>query len=166
MIWSLAHRYDPASVAIADRHYSRQKPGTPQCMPPGSNIVLKASTPLGIAVWGTSWPKPEYTHHAWAGAWVCSLFRNEGAGRSSRMIREAVAATRFHFGEPPALGMVTFVNTAKVRAKRDPGHCFIIAGFRPVGFTERRGLLVLQFLPDRMPPASPAIGAQMELLAS
>lgn len=30
MLWHLSHRADPASAEIADRHYSRQKPGTPQ----------------------------------------------------------------------------------------------------------------------------------------
>jgi hypothetical protein len=31
-----SHRFDPVGVALADRHYSRQKPGSPQFMPPGS----------------------------------------------------------------------------------------------------------------------------------
>lgn len=107
------------------------------------------------AVWVTSWPFAEYVKHAWPGAWVCSIFRNEGAGLSSDLIRDAVAATRAFYGEPPALGMITFVNADKVRPKRDPGRCFVKAGFRRVGFT-KGGLVALQLLPADMPePAAP-----------
>jgi hypothetical protein len=163
MIWQLGHRYDKRGVLLADRHYSRQKPGTPQFMPSGRAFVLYAEANGGEAVWGTSWPEAEYTQHEWAGAWMCSIFRNEGAGRSSVLIRQAVAATRYHFGEPPALGMVTFVDPSKVRPKTDPGHTFIIAGFRPVGFTKRRGYLALQLLPSRMPKPEAPIGMQSSL---
>jgi hypothetical protein len=61
-----------------------------------------------------------------------------------------VAATLAHYGPPPALGMVTFVNAAKVRHKRDPGRCYLRAGFRRVGLT-KGGLVALQLLPEDMP---------------
>lgn len=127
-------------------------------------MVLTAQTETGVAYWVTSWPFAEWVKHEWAGAWICSAFRNEGADLSSRMIREAVAATRAFFGEPPPLGMVTFVNPKHVRDKADPGHCFIIAGFRPCGFT-RGGLPALQMLPAKMPSAQPPTDLQMELIA-
>lgn len=136
MIWRLSHRFDPAAVILADRHYSRQKPGTPQFMPSGSALVLHASVNGQGAVWGTSWPQEEFTKHEWAGAWICSIFRNETLVRASSMIRDAVAATRYHYGEPPEKGMVTFVDATAVRDKSYPGHAFIIAGFRPVGKTQ------------------------------
>lgn len=164
MIWRLSWRADPFARKIADRHYSRQKPGTAQFVATGSCMVLSALTDAGRAYWVTSWPLAEWTKHDWAGAWMCSAFRNEGAGRSSRMIRQAVAATRHYYGEPPALGMVTFVDPKKVREKVDPGHCFIIAGFRPCGFTNG-GLLALQMLPKKMPAPEPALGSQLELAA-
>ena len=163
MIWRLSHRADPFARKIADRHYNRQKPGTPQFAPTGSCVVFSAETDTGRAFWITSFPFAEWVKHEWAGAWVCSAFRNEGAGKASKMIREAVAATRAHYGEPPALGMVTFVNPDKVRDKANPGHCFIIAGFRPCGYT-KGGLLALQMTPDRMPAAEPAIGFQLGLI--
>ena len=151
--WLESHRADPDAVAIADRHYNRQKPGTPQFVPPGRCVVFKAAT--GPAVWVTSWPFAQYVKHAWAGAWVNSLFRNEGAGLSSELIREAVAATRAIWSPPP-LGIVSFVDASKTRRKRDPGRCYRKAGFRHVGFT-KSGLYVLQMLPDEMPPASAAL---------
>jgi hypothetical protein len=89
--------------------------------------------------------------HAWAGAWVNSLFRNEGAGLSSELIREAIAVTCARW-EPPPLGMVSFVDVHKTRHKRDPGRCYVKAGFKRVGFTQS-GLLAVQLLPAAMPAA-------------
>jgi 1-acyl-sn-glycerol-3-phosphate acyltransferase len=79
-------------------------------------------------------PFPEYVRHAWPGAWVNSLFRNEGAGLSSVLIRDAVAATVALYPAPEA-GLITFVDASKVRHKRDPGRCYRKAGFKHVGFT-------------------------------
>lgn len=148
MNWRLSHRADTRALPIADRHYNRQKPGTPQFVPPGRCVVLL--TEKANALWITSWPFAEYVKHAWAGAWVCSCFRNEGPILSSELIREAVAITRSVYGEPPELGMITFVDADKVRHKRDPGRCFIRAGFIPAGKTQG-GLVALQMLPDAMP---------------
>lgn len=155
-MWFRSHRFDAPSALIADRHYSRRKVGSPQFVPPGRCLVLRAETDTGRALWVTSWPFAEYVRHEWAGAWVCSLFRNEGAGRASTLIRQALAATRAEFGDPPPLGIVTFVMPDKVRPKADPGHTFVIAGFRPCGHT-KGGLTALQMLPGpRMPAAQPA----------
>lgn len=157
--WTLSHRADPAALVIADRHYNRQKPGTPQFVPPGRCLVLTADS----AVWVTSWPFAEYVKHAWAGAWVNSLFRNEGDTLSSTLIREAVAATRWYWPEVPDIGMVTFVDAEKVRHKRDPGRCYLKAGFKNIGHT-KGGLVVLQMLAYAMPePAAPR-GTTISLL--
>lgn len=160
MKWRLSHRADPVAVALADRHYSRQKPGTPQFVPPGRCVVLL--TEDADALWVTSWPFAEYVKHAWAGAWVCSLFRNEGETLSSELIREAVAATRWVWPDVPPLGMVTFVDTTKVRRKRDWGRCYRRAGFVEAGYTVGR-LVALQLLPDAMPEAESPVNAQMRL---
>jgi hypothetical protein len=117
------------------------------------------------ALWVTSWPFAEYVKHAWAGAWVCSLFRNEGDVLSSELVREAVAATLAHYGEAPALGMVTFVDAGKVRRKRDPGRCYLRAGFARVGET-KGGLVALQMHPEAMPAPEPCVGAQLPLLTT
>lgn len=162
MMWALSHRFDARALPLADRHYSRQKPGTPQFVPPAMCLVLL--TPAADALWVTTWPKAEFTRHAWAGAWVNSMFRNESEHLSSEMIREAVAATLWKYGTPPALGMVTFIKASAVRRKRDPGRCYIKAGFRRVGFT-KGGLHALQLLPEDMPGPSAPIGAQTELIA-
>ena len=158
MIWQLSHRADPVAVALADRHYSRQKIGSPQFVPPGRCMVLFAKTETGKAVWVTSWPFAEYVKHAWAGAWVCSMFRNEGAGLSSELIRQAVAATRAFFGEPPALGIITFVLPKAIRSS-NPGACYQKAGWKRAG-AAKDGKPCFQLLPERMPAAEPPIGFQ------
>lgn len=148
MIWRLSWRADPAGAALADRHYNRV----------------------------TSWPYAQHVKHAWAGAWVNSLFRNEGAGLSSEIILSAVAATRaaarvlwypVNGSFEPDLGIVTFVDPTKVRST-NPGYCYLRAGFRRVGVT-KGGLLAFQMLPAEMPPPAPALprqrGEQLELLA-
>jgi len=45
---------------------------------------------------------------------------------------------------------VTFVNAGKVKHKRDPGRCYLRAGFKRVGET-KGGLLAFQMLPAEMP---------------
>ena len=159
MIWHLSHRADPLARELADRHYNRQKVGTPQFVPPGRCLVLYAETATGRAFWITSWPFAEYVKHRWAGAWVCSAFRNEGAAMSSVLIRQAVAATLAYFGPSPELGMVTFVDPRKVRST-NPGFCYQCAGFIKDGATEG-GLSALRLLPIAMPqplPALPPVG--------
>ena len=149
--WRLSHRADPRAAAIADRHYNRQKHGSPQFVPPGRCLVLIRPG----ALWVTSWPLAEFTQHAWAGAWVNSLFRREAGPMASVLIREAVAITRWYWPAIPPLGMVTFVDHSKVRRKRDPGRCYRRAGFHHVGFTEG-GLWAFQLKPEAMPePALP-----------
>lgn len=118
------------------------------------------------ALWTSSWPFAEYTKHDWAGAWVNTLFRNERRDLhlSSELILEAVSATRWKWPDVPPLGMVTFVDADKTRKKRDPGRCYLRAGFRHVGFT-KGGLHAFQMLPHEMPAACPPVGAQEELFA-
>lgn len=105
MIWRQSWRADPAARDLADRHYNRQTIGAQQFVPPGACAVFVAGDPVD-ALWITSAPRAEYVAHAWAGAWICTLYRNERPGRrSSDLIRDAIAATRDVLGDPPDLGM-------------------------------------------------------------
>lgn len=163
MTWRLSDRADPFARDIADRHYNRQSVGSAQFVPPGRCLVLKAETETGRALWVTSFPFAAYVKHAWAGAWMCSAFRNEGAGLATELIREAVAATRYYFGDPPDLGFVTFIDEREVKPYISAkglaiyGQTWRQVGFREVGRTQG-GLLALQLMPDRMPPEAPAFG--------
>lgn len=160
-MWESSNRADPFCCDLADRHYSRQKIGSPQFVPPGRCLVFKRRTEAGRAAWVTSWPFAEYTKHAWAGAWVNTFFRNEGAGKSSELIRAAIAKTRSAW-EPPELGMITFVcpkrvKPTMVRGKEIWGYCYMKAGFSHVGFT-KGGLWAWQILPNEMPEPDYSIG--------
>jgi hypothetical protein len=161
-------RAGDAARAIADRHYNRQKVGAQQFVPPGRCLVLISDA--GAALWVTSWPLREYVKHRWAGAWVNSLFRNEGDGRASDLIIDAVAATRAHWKHVPEQGMITFVDPrhvrpTRVRGREIFGYCYMKAGFQHVGFTEDLGLWAWQLLPENMPEPVAPVGGQQALFA-
>ena len=155
MNWELSHRADAEVVPMADRHYNRQKVGSPQFVPPGRCHVLKIGTAeqlrtpgAGAAFWVTSWPFAEYVRHAWAGAWVCSAFRNEGAGIASELIVAAVVSTAEKWPDIPELGMVSFIDPSKVkprmiRGRSTWGQTWFEAGFEHVGYT-KAGLWTMQ----------------------
>ncbi len=153
MHWYRTHRADARARRLADRHYSRKTPHAAQFAPPGRTLTL--ITARADAVWVSSWPLPQYVKRLFPYAWLCTLFRNESALLSSTLIGEAVAATRFVWGEPPpADGMITFVDARKVRSP-NPGYCFKQAGFRPAGRT-KSGLIVLRLAREDMPGAARA----------
>lgn len=162
-VWCVSWRGDPRARELADRHYNRQSVGAAQFVPPGRCLVLL--TPGAEALWVTSWPVAEYVQHEWAGAWINSCFRREGGQLlASDLIREAVAATLARWPEPPELGMISFVDPRKVRRKRDPGRCYLRAGFKLVGKT-KGGLLAFQMLPTDMPDPAEAFPPQLRLAA-
>jgi hypothetical protein len=92
------------------------------------------------------------------------MFRRESGPKASQLIRQAVAVTRSQWPEVPELGIVTFVDARKVRRKRDPGWCYLRAGFSHVGHT-KGGLLAFQMLPEYMPEPQEAHNGQMALFS-
>lgn len=165
MEWSLSHRFDRDALPLADRHYNRQKVGSPQFVPPGSCCVFKADG----ALWVTSWPQARYVRHRWPGAWVNSLFRRERGPDASQLILEAIAATRWFYGGTPGAGMVSFVDPRKVkptyrRGQAVYGYCYLKAGFIHDGETEG-GLWAWLMTPDRMPKPEAPRGANLRLPA-
>lgn len=161
-------RADKAAAKIADRHYSRQKPGTDQFTPPGRVIVLV--TPEYNALWATSWPYEQYVNRVIPDAWVNSIFRNESNHLSSEMILQAIAVTKWYFGKPPASGMITLIDTTKVkpikkRGKNYWGYTYEKAGFQHVTETQG-GLLIFQLLPEKMPVAAPPLNYQINFFNS
>ncbi len=165
MNWHHVKRGDDTARRIADQHYNRQSVGAAMFAPPGRAFVLTTPAP---SLWITSWPFAEYVKHRWAGAWVCSAFRRATNDRpASELIVEAVAATRAYYGEPPLLGMITFIDRSRVpplhtRRGNVWGYTYRRAGFVDAGETEG-GLLALQLWPDAMPCAQQANGTQLAM---
>lgn len=158
MLWRVSDRFDPSALPLANAHYNRQTPESPQFVPPGKCTVLLAGpNDAPDALWVTSWP--QFARHAWAGAWVNTLFRNESSALASELIAMAVSATLGRWDAPP-LGIITFVDAAQVRHKRDPGRCYLKAGWKHVGYTQG-GLYTFQQLPHEMPAADTSLVAPL-----
>ncbi len=131
--WTETHKGHPRLIELADRHYTRQKPGSNQACRPGVNLVLLASD--GTAAWVTWRPIPEVGRQDNLEAWECTIFRNEGPRLSSDLVREATALTFRRWGWPPRDGLITAVGIAQTkrrRSKNSPvGKCYLEAGWEP-----------------------------------
>jgi hypothetical protein len=123
-IWQLAHKAHPDCAALADRHYSRRKMGSPQFMPPGQTIVLSAPG----AVFGWWRPQPGVRAMNGMDGWTCTIFRNESPVLSSTLI----LAAELFIVECGADGLMTYVYDRKIRSV-NPGACFKYAGWRVMG---------------------------------
>jgi hypothetical protein len=123
-----------ALLGLADRHYTRQSPGSNQFCRPGTNFCLLLSD--GAAGWVVWRPDPEVGRMDNLEAWECTLFRNEGPRLSSDLVREATRLTFRAWGWPPPDGLITSVGveeTKRRRSKKSPaGRCFIEAGWEPM----------------------------------
>lgn len=132
MNWLRTSKFDSRACALADRHYSRRKPGSPQFMPPGQTVVLILES--GLAVFGWWRPHPDSGIKAMnkLDGWTCTIFRNESPELSSRLILEAeraLFATGYSVGPD---GLLTYVWDSKIRSS-NPGYCFKRAGWQAVG---------------------------------
>lgn len=134
MNWHLVHKGDKRFLALADRHYSRQKPGTSCATPPGKNICLIVPCDTGGA--GAIW---SINHQQFSmdgfDCWRNSYFRNESGIRSSLLIAQAIAVCVWLWPDLPADGLCSFVDPrhvrgVKVRGERVHGWVFSKAGFR------------------------------------
>lgn len=181
MHWIKTKRTDPNLLSLADRHYSRQTIGGKGIASPARSVCLISSDRK--AGWVLLAPFPEYVQHAWRESWDNRFFRNESEMLSSELIREAVAVSLWvadlkDWGPPLRFGIITMVDPTQVRHKRDPGRCYLKAGFKYLscavcdgsqslaGFRCHRctdgravtkgGKLVLGMSPEDMPsPAAP-----------
>ena len=148
MIWWATTDQDVEAVAFYEQHYSayRYADGRDrwQFLGPGDKYALRSCPWEPItALWGwrkfiddcIDWRSGERQQGV-----NCAVFRNESRVLSSECIREADAvadclwADRRHY---------TYVDPKKVRS-RNPGYCFLMAGWvRVPGFT-KGGLIVLE----------------------
>ena len=132
---------DAHACAMYERHYSsaksiatRRARGTLLIAGPGFKLVL--ATPCRRALF--VWRKFRSMDHQYGIS--CAIFRNEGAGLSSDLIRAAddIADQRW-----PGERHYTYVNPRAVRSSY-PGFCFVQAGWQRCGVTKARKLLILE----------------------
>ena len=147
MIWRLTNKGDSRAAALADRHYSRRKIGSPQFMPPGETVVL--ITPDADAVFGWWRPHPRSGLKAMNGldGWTCTIFRNESRQLSSLLILAAERALLDCGVTVGPDGFITYVWDAKVKSS-NPGYCFKAAGWQVRGRSadNRKTLLMKPFV--------------------
>jgi len=142
MKWISVSKGDIRARGIADRHYSRQKVGTPQFTRPGNNLVLLLED--CSALWVSWKPANGIKRMDNAGdVYECTIFHKDGGGVASEMIIEAMNITETLWGKPED-GWITYIADAKVKSV-NPGYCFKMAGFVHAGRNKRGNLSKLLF---------------------
>jgi len=136
--------------SIFDRHYSRRRyrdGREPKLFTgPGEKMVLVRPTLDALFIWRRFICDAEPPQDGVN----CAVFRNESPLLSSDLIAAADARADRRW---PGQRHYTFVDASRVRAKRDPGRCFLRAGWHRCG-TTKGGLVIL----DRPGTAEPTDG--------
>jgi hypothetical protein len=117
----ITKKFDPETVLLADRHYSRQKPGTPQFLPPGRTLVIRDTAGLILF----AWLHQKYRDDNEQG-YNCAIFRNESSRLSSQIILECEQLCVDEWGASRAF---TYIDPKKVQSP-NPGYCFKVAGWK------------------------------------
>jgi hypothetical protein len=162
MIWYRVTKFDPVACAIADRHYSRRTPGSGQFMPPGETIVLRSVDALSVFGWWRPAPGSGLESMNGLDGWTCTIFRREGGMLpASEMI---LAAEEFLIGLGVGVGpdgLITYVWDRRV-ASRNPGYCFLCAGWSRTGRSADGRKTLLQ---KKIGPVAPAQGSLFDSAA-
>ena len=135
-LWWLTKDGDKTCLALFRRHYScrNTKPKNRLFVGPGDKIVLRTDSGDAVFVWRGS----EFRADDQEGI-ECTLFRNEGPHLSSELIRQADKIADHVW---PGRRHYTFVDS-KAIGSSNPGFCFIAAGWRRCGVSNR-GLKILE----------------------
>lgn len=119
---------------LVSRHYSVKKPHSASWWSPAKTLCLTNADRTIVFVWQN--PNPAYRRDGQTG-YNCSLFRNEDRRLSSEIILEAEKLVTEIWG--PAR-FYTYVDPEKVKS-RNPGYCFLKAGWRRFGSSKSGKLL-------------------------
>lgn len=136
-VWYLTKDGDKSCLSMYERHYScyhyadRRK--RKLFIGPGEKLVLRTANCDAVFVWR------KFIDDSGQKGINCAFFRNESKWRSSELVRQADSIAYFCW---PDSRHYTYVDPSKVRS-RNPGFCFLKAGWRRCGFT-RSGLMVLE----------------------
>jgi hypothetical protein len=136
-LWWLTKDGDVACLDLYERHYSayRYRDGRVRKLfaGPGQKIVLRTESGDAMFVWR------KFKDDSGQQGVNCAVFRNEGTVRSSDLIRQADVVADFAW---PGERHYTYVRAEAVRS-RNPGFCFLAAGWRRCGRT-KGGLHILE----------------------
>jgi hypothetical protein len=136
--WILAQDGEPELKVLYDRHYSSRhyKDGRKpkKFCGPGEIIVLTLPDRTALFVWR------KFKDDSGQRGINCAIFRNESEIKSSDLIREACAIAHKCW---PGERLYTYVRAAAVKS-RNPGFCFICAGWKHCGRTKGK-LFILEY---------------------
>jgi len=136
-LWWITRDGDRTCLALYERHYSAYtyKDGRErkQMLGPGETVLLR--TQCGDAVFG--WRK--FIDDSGQLGVNCAVFRNESPALSSLLVRQADAIADHVW---PGERHYTYVRAEAVRS-RNPGYCFLAAGWQRCGRT-KGGLHILE----------------------
>jgi hypothetical protein len=136
----ITKRCDAECAILADRHYTRQTPGSREFMGNGTPLVLRNAE--GTVVFG--WLKNVDGLRAdGERGYNCVIFRNESSRRSSEIILEA---EQLVFDEWGTGRLFTYIDPKRLRTIRrrgrefcrwPAGRCFLEAGWSFVRITKK-----------------------------
>lgn len=142
---------DPRAAALYRRHYShyqyadqrRSRHGYRNrflIVGPGEYMMLLTVDCSALFVW-RKFQSADNQHGV-----TCAIFRNEAPDkyRSSDLIKEAMDLAWQRW---PGERLYTYINPREVQS-RNPGYCFICAGWRKCGVTKVNKLLIFERLPE------------------
>ncbi len=135
--WIVGQDAEPELRALYERHYScykyRDGRKPKKFVGPGQHIVLTTPERNALFVWR------KFIDDSGQTGVNCAVFRNESEILSSDLIREADAIADCAW---PRQRHYTYVR-AKAIKSRNPGWCFICAGWQRCGIT-KNGLVILE----------------------
>lgn len=126
--WLKIGKFDPLAAALADGHYSRRTPGSPQFMPPGQTVILRTEDARAVFGWWRPHPRSGIRQMNGLDGWTCTIFRNTSSRQSSDLVLWAEVALRQVHSNCGPDGLLTYVWDKKIQS-RNPGYCFKCAGW-------------------------------------
>lgn len=146
--WYSVKDGDPRAYALMQRHYSFNPyvdgrrarlnyRNRHLFVGPGEKMVLLTADCRALLVW-----RKFLSGDSQSGV-NCAVFRNEGPLLSSALI---LAAEQLAWARWPGQRLYTYVNPRQVKS-RNPGYCFLKAGWSKYGCTKWNKLLIFEKLP-------------------
>ncbi|HXR75178.1 MAG TPA: hypothetical protein VN737_04325 [Bryobacteraceae bacterium] len=141
-VWIEVKDGNDTARELYDAHYSRYHYADGRrpllFVGPGEKMVLLTPNARAVFAW-----RKFRSDDGQQGINNC-IFRNGGAGLSSALITEAM---RLAWGRWEGERLYTYVNPRAVRS-RNPGYCYLMAGWRKCGITKHRKLLIFEARPE------------------